>query len=73
MKKNDKARKSKKPLNENPLPGEITPEQRKQNANALHQADKDMKNDAEFTAHSKNDDLDEGETAGLGGENNYLV
>jgi hypothetical protein len=73
VKKKDKRRKSKKPHPENPLPGEITPGQRKQNANALEQADKDMENDAEFTAHSKNDDLDEGETARLGGENNDLV
>ena len=30
-------------------------------------------NDAEFIAHSKNDDLDEGETARLGGDENDLV
>ena len=72
MKNNNKTGKSKKPHHENPLPGDITPQQRKENANALHQADKDMNNDAEFTAHSKNDDLDEGETARLG-ENNNLI
>ena len=32
-----------------------------------------MMDDAEFTAHSKNDDLDEGETARLGEENTDLV
>ena len=73
MKKNDKRRKSKKPHHENPLADEITPGQRKQNTNALEEEDKDMENDAEFTAHSKNDDLDEGETARLGDENNDLV
>ena len=31
-----------------------------------------MNNDAEFTAHSKNDDLDEGETARLGEKNNLI-
>jgi len=72
MKKSNKTGKSKKPHHENPLPGDITPQQRKENANALQQADKDMNNDAEFTAHSKNDDLDEGETARLG-ENNNLI
>ena len=72
MKNNNKKGKSKKPHHENPLPGDITPQQRKENANALQQADKDMNNDAEFTAHSKNDDLDEGETARLG-ENNNLI
>jgi len=72
MKNNNKTGKSKKPHHENPLPGDITPKQRKENAKALQQADKDMNNDAEFTAHSKNDDLDEGETARLG-ENNNLI
>jgi hypothetical protein len=73
MKTNNKSRKSKKPHHENPLPGDITPGQRKENANALQQADKDMSNDAEFTAHSKNDDLDEGETARLGEDKNDLA
>jgi hypothetical protein len=73
MKNNNKTRKSKKPHHENPLPGDITPKQREENANALQQADTDMSNDAEFTAHSKNDDLDEGETARLGEDKNDLV
>ena len=73
MKHNSKTRKIKqKAHHENPLPGDITPKQRKENANALQQADKDMNNDAEFTAHSKNDDLDEGETARLGEKNNLI-
>jgi len=72
MKNNNKTGKSKKPHHENPLPGDITPQQRKENANALQQADKDMNNDAEFTAHSKNDDLDEGEAARLGEKNNLI-
>ena len=54
------------------LPGQINPEQSKKNANAHQQAEKDMADDAEFIAHSKNDDLDEGETARLG-ENTDLV
>lgn len=57
---------------EHPLPGEISPEQTSQNANAHEQAEKDMADDAEFVAHNKNDDLDEGETARLG-ENTDLV
>jgi len=73
MKKNDKTRKTKKPPHKNPLPGEITSEQRKQNANALHEADKDMMNDPEFTAQSENDDLDEGESARLGEDKTDLV
>jgi len=71
--KNDKQGKKKKAHHENPLPGEVSGKQKEENANALHQADKDMSDDAEFTAHSKNDDLDEGESARLGEENNGLV
>jgi len=55
-----------------PLPGQISPEQTRQNANAHEQAEKDMADDAEFVAHNKNDDLDEGETARLG-ENTDLI
>jgi hypothetical protein len=58
---------------EYPLPGEISPKQRQQNINAHQQADKDISDDAELTAHNKNDDLDEGETARLGEENTDLV
>lgn len=35
-------------------------------AKAHEEAEKDMNEDAEFTAQSPNDDLDEGETARLG-------
>ena len=51
---------------ENPLPHEISGEQRALNEAALRQADKDMEADAELSAHSPNDDLDEGESARLG-------
>jgi hypothetical protein len=73
MKNNSKRKKSKKLGHDHPLPGEISSEQRKENADALRQADKDIANDAEFSAHSKNDDLDEGETARLGDGKNDLV
>jgi hypothetical protein len=72
MKKNDRTGKSKKP-DKTPSRGEATPDQRKQNANAHRQADQDIENDAEFTAHNKNDDLDEGETARLGEDSSDLV
>ena len=42
-------------------------------AAAHEQADKDMEMDAEFTASSPNDDLDEGETARLGEEKTDLI
>ena len=72
-KEKNKQGKSKEGHHEYPLPGEISSEQKQQNISAHQQADKDMIDDAEFTAQSKNDDLDEGETARLGEENTDLV
>lgn len=40
---------------------------------ALREAEKDIKQDADLSIHSKNDDLDEGELARLGEDNNGLV
>lgn len=51
---------------EHPLPQEISNGQRRLNESAHREAEKDMANDAELSAHSPNDDLDEGETARLG-------
>ncbi|HEX8313778.1 MAG TPA: hypothetical protein VF609_02215, partial [Flavisolibacter sp.] len=51
---------------EHALPQEITDEQRGLNESAHIAAENDMENDAELTASSPNDDLDEGETARLG-------
>jgi hypothetical protein len=51
---------------EHPLPHEISNEQRKLNESAHEEAERDMEEDAELTASSPNDDLDEGETARLG-------
>ena len=51
---------------EHPLPHEISNEQRELNQSAHREADKDIEDDAELSAHSPNDDLDEGETARLG-------
>jgi len=73
MNRNNKSKKGKKSHHENPLPGEISPKQKKENTEAFRQAEEDMNKDAEFTAHSKNDDLDEAETARLGEEDNDLV
>lgn len=42
-------------------------------AAAHDQAEKDMDADAEFTAASPNDDLDEGETARLGEDDTLLI
>ena len=53
---------------EHPLPHQISNEQRKLNESAHEEAERDMDADAELTASSPNDDLDEGETARLGEE-----
>jgi hypothetical protein len=51
---------------EHPLRQEITDDQRAINEAAHEEAEKDMDNDAELSANSPNDDLDEGESARLG-------
>ena len=51
---------------EHPLPHEISNEQRELNESAHREADKDIEDDAELSAQSPNDDLDEGESARLG-------
>ena len=66
MEPRDKQQESKQGHHEHPLSQEISDEQRNLNKSAHNEAEKDMDNDAELTAHSPNDDLDEGETARLG-------
>ena len=51
---------------ENPLPGEISPAQKKRNEQAHNEAEKDMAQDPDLNNKSKNDDLDEGKSARLG-------
>ncbi len=72
-KKREKHPGGRKGHHNNPLPGEIRPEQRERNADAHQEAERDMTDDAEFTAHSTNDDLDEGESARLGENNTGLI
>jgi hypothetical protein len=69
----DRDNKNQAGRHEHPLPNEISREERKQAANAHNEAEKDMDNDAELTASSPNDDLDEGETARLGEDETGLV
>lgn len=57
---------------EHPLPQEISKSQKKRNEAAHDSAEKDMQEDAELTASSPNDDLDEGETARLGEETDLI-
>ena len=51
---------------EHPLPEEIHAAERKAAEKAHDQADHDIAEDPDFSIHSPNDDLDEGETARLG-------
>ncbi|HWI91533.1 MAG TPA: hypothetical protein VNT20_09680 [Flavisolibacter sp.] len=51
---------------EHPLSNEIGRQQKEKAIQAHDEAEKDMNEDAELTAHNPNDDLDEGETARLG-------
>lgn len=51
---------------EHKLPQEIDPTDKRMTDAAHKAADKDIEADPEFSAHSPNDDLDEGETARLG-------
>lgn len=75
MKRNNKIKKAKvkKVRHRHPLAGEISPEQRRRNSEAHQQAEEDLVDDAEFTAHGKNDDLDEGESARLGEDKTDLI
>lgn len=51
---------------ENPLPNQISPEQKALNASAHREAEQDIQSDADLSVHSPKDDLDEGEMARLG-------
>ncbi|MER3497507.1 MAG: hypothetical protein C4308_02130 [Chitinophagaceae bacterium] len=55
-----------------PLPQAISTKQKIQNTEAYQQAEEDMLNDAELSAHSPNDDLDERKSARLG-EDTYFI
>lgn len=57
---------------EHPLPQEISDRDKQLNEAAHETAEQDMENDAELTAASPNDDLDEGETARLGEETDLI-
>lgn len=69
--KNENARDESK--HENPLPHEISQQQKTQAEAAHEEAMEDIEADPELSAHSPNDDLDEGETARLGEGKNDLI
>ena len=62
----DRGKQPPKGRHENPLPGEISPEEKKIHNKAHEQAEADIQKDADLSKQCPNDDLDEGETARLG-------
>jgi hypothetical protein len=58
---------------EHPLPHEISRQEKEKTIRAHDEAEKDMNEDAELTAHSPNDDLDEGESARLGEDTSDII
>jgi hypothetical protein len=71
--KKDKEVKNQRDKHQYPLPGEISSVQKQRNVDAHREAERDIANDVEFSAHHPNDDLDEGETARLGEDRTDLV
>jgi hypothetical protein len=58
---------------EHPLPNEISNREKEKATKAHDEAEKDMNEDAELTAHNPNEDLDEGETARLGEDTSDII
>lgn len=58
---------------EHRLPQEISPQERELTSAAHEEAERDMDEDPELSAHSPNDDLDEGETARLGEDETPII
>lgn len=58
---------------EHSLPNEISKQEKEKAIRAHDEAEKDMNEDAELTAHNPNDDLDEGETAKLGDDTSDIL
>lgn len=58
---------------EPPLPQEIKASEKAVAGAAHEQAERDMEQDPDLSFHSPNDDLDEGETARLGEEDNPIT
>ena len=58
---------------EHPLPNEISKQDKDRAMQAHDEAEKDIEEDAELSAHSPNDDLDEGETARLGEDTGDII
>lgn len=71
--KQDNNRREQTGRHEHPLPNEISRKEREQAMEAHESAEEDMEQDAELTAHSPNDDLDEGETARLGEDTSEIL
>jgi len=71
--RNTSTEKDQKGRHEHPLPHEISNQEKEKAIRAYDEAEKDMNEDAELTAHNPNDDLDEGETARLGEDTSGII
>lgn len=58
---------------EHPLSNEISKPDKEKAIQARQEAENDINEDAELSAHSPNDDLDEGETARLGEDTSDMI
>jgi hypothetical protein len=58
---------------EHPLPNEISRQEKEKAIQSHEEAEKEMSEDAELTAHNPNDDLDEGEAARLGEDTGDII
>jgi hypothetical protein len=66
-------KKQEQPRQENDNGKVVNPNDRQNVVKAHEEADKDIAADPDFSAHSPNDDLDEGESARLGENNTGLI
>lgn len=71
--KNNDAASNKPGKHEHSLPQEISTPEKAAAIAAHEEAEHDMEEDPDFSMHSPNDDLDEGETARLGNDENPLI
>lgn len=72
MEQDNKVRDTGNTGHEHPLPGEISQKDKELAESSHKEADKDMEEDADLTSGSPNDDLDEGELARLGEDNDLI-
>lgn len=73
QKRNENTSRSEQGRHGHPLPNEISKQDKDRSMQAHDEAEKDIEEDAELSAHSPNDDLDEGEAARLGEDTGDII